>query len=73
MALIAGQSRGRRPDVGTGSAGVIDDVGVLLLVGVTDDVGVLLLVGVTDDVGVLLLVGVAEGVEEGLRVKVSSC
>lgn len=61
MALIAGQSRGRRPDVGTGSAGVIDDVGVLLLV------------GVTDDVGVLLLVGVAEGVEEGLRVKVSSC
>lgn len=61
MALIAGQSRGRRPEVGKGSAGVIDDVGVVLLV------------GVTDDVGVLLPVGVAEGVEEGLIVKVSSC
>lgn len=46
VALIAGQSRGRTPDVGKGSAGVIDDVGVLLLVGVVDDVGVLLLVGV---------------------------
>ena len=46
---MVGQSRGRRPEVGKGSAGVIDDVGVLLLV------------------------GVAEGVEEGLRVEVSSC
>lgn len=55
--LIAGQSRGKTPEVGKGSAGVIDDVDVLLL-----------LVEVVDDVGVLLLVGVWE-----LKVEVSPC
>lgn len=44
--LIAGQSRGKTPEVGKGPAGVIDEVDVLLLVGVVDDVGVLVLVGV---------------------------
>lgn len=48
VALIAGQSRGKRPEVGTGSAAVTDDVGVLLVVGMVEEV----------------VDGVAEGVEE---------
>lgn len=38
MALIAGQSRGKRPEVGTGSAAVTDDVGVLLVVEMVEGV-----------------------------------